>query len=264
MDMDALIPSLSTTSTASLIGWTLAACLLLTNAKSLPLAHSLRLLPSLYRLFRPRLFGRPNPGKGIPTAIGSGASRASAALFSHYRTSSRAVPFDLDVNLHKSNSTFFADADISRAALLTKLLSQGLASLSTIPLLAAVQCSFKREIKPLQAYDVSSRILTWDDKSLWVVTYFLQSGFKLPADVEVFGGKGVEGLMGDKGLRRGVFAVMVSRYVCKKGRETVEPGRAFRAAGLLVDGDGKDGLVDGEKVEVARRNGLKYLEGCML
>ncbi|KAL2254978.1 hypothetical protein VTK26DRAFT_4437 [Humicola hyalothermophila] len=86
--------------------------------------------------------------------------------------------------------------------------------------------------------------------------------------MEVYGEKGgLEGLLADKTLRKGVFAVMLSRYVCKKGRETVEPARVFRAAGLLVDDDGEgeeDGLVDGEKVDAAVKNGLKYVGECML
>lgn len=41
----------------------------------------------------------------------------------------------------------------------------------------------------------------------------------------------------DGNLRRGVLAVLVSRYVVKAGRVTVPPVEVFKRAGLLVDDD---------------------------
>jgi hypothetical protein len=172
---------------------------------------------------------------------------------------------DLDINMHKSNSTFFADADINRAELLTRLLSRGLAAAgpkdsksapTAIPLLAAVQCSFKREIGPFQAYDISSRILAWDDKSLFMVTYFLKRGARLSPDLEVDGGPA--GVLGDSGVRRSVYAVMVTRYVCKAGRETVAPKTVLEASGLL------DGGKEADDVSKAVESGMKYVRECMV
>ncbi|KAK4139719.1 putative capsule polysaccharide biosynthesis [Dichotomopilus funicola] len=260
--------------TAALLGSALAVCFLLANAKSLPLAHSFRLLPSFYGLLlKPRLF--PVAKKtGVLPSEPSTAAAARPALFKHHVTSSRAVLLDLDINMHKSNSTFFADADINRAELLTRLLGPGLAATgppAAIPLLAAVQCNFKREISPFQAYHLSSRILAWDDKSLFTVTYFLKPGAKLPADVEVAGGPGA--VLGDPSLKRSVYAVMVTRYVCKAGRVTVEPAAVLEAAGLLVAGataQGAEkekheaGLVAAGDVEIAVKHGIQYVGDCMV
>lgn len=275
-------------SATALIGSAVAVCLLLANAKSLPLAHTLRLLPSLYRLFRPRLFPATTAptkttrvttttatvgGEGGEGGGGGGGSAAAAAhptLFAHHTSRSRAVALDLDVNLHKSNSTFFSDADVSRAALLSTLLSAGLARTAAMPLLAAVQCAFKREIAPFRAYDVSSRVLAWDEKSVFVVTYFVRPGFELRGATEVEVGGGPAAVLRDGALRKGVFAVMVSRYVCKAGRETVPPRRVLEAAGLLVPQGGKegeaaaDGLLAAEFVDEAVKSGLRYMSECMM
>lgn len=269
--------SAPTPSAAVFVGSALAVCFLVANAKSLPFAHSFRLLPSLYRLLRPRLFsaakkGAPsNSSTAQPADSGSAAAAAAArtGLFQHHVTRSRAVLFDLDVNMHKSNSTFFADADINRAELLTTRLSRGLEA--AIPLLAAVQCNFKREIGPFQAYDLSSRILTWDERSLFIVTYFLKSGARLPPNVEMAGGPAA--VLGDPSLKRCVYAVMVTRYVCKAGRETVAPAAVLEASGLLVAGaraqvaekeEHDAGLLAADDVGIAMKSGMQYVGDCML
>ncbi|KAK1970168.1 hypothetical protein LY78DRAFT_677947 [Colletotrichum sublineola] len=80
-------------------------------------------------------------------------------MFRYEVANSRVVPLDIDINMHKSSSTF-TDADISRATLLTKLLSPALARIGPARMvLAAVQCNFKQPIGLWQAYRVSSRIL---------------------------------------------------------------------------------------------------------
>ena len=264
----------TTPSVATLVGSALALCFLVANAKSLPFAHSLRLLPSLYRLLRPRL-STPKPKDGPPPSNPTTnlsptvAAAATTNLFRHHTTHSRAVLFDLDVNMHKSNSTFFADADINRAELLTRRLGRG-GLAAAMPLLAAVQCTFKREIAPFQAYDVSSRLLAWDERSLFVVTYFLKAGVRLPAGVELAGGPAA--VLGDTGLRRCVYAVMVTRYVCKAGRETVKPAAVLEAAGLLVSGAGAEvtekggdaGLLAADDVGVVVKSGMQYVNDCMV
>ncbi|KAL2132504.1 hypothetical protein VTI74DRAFT_3723 [Chaetomium olivicolor] len=273
-----LTENLSASHAAAFIGCAaLALCFLVTNAKSLPLVYTVRLLPPVWRLLRPRLFPSRKIQKPLIPKPPSSSSLAQAAaarpvLFKYHSSSSRTALAELDINIHKSNSTFFADADISRAELLTRLLSQGLAtagpnSAPVVPLLAAVQCSFKREIGPFQAYDVSSRILAWNDRSLFVITYFLKPGFKLPPDVEVAGGPGA--VLRDASLRRAVFAVMLSKYVCKAGRETVAPTVVLEAAGLLVSegpANKKDytALLAADDVEKALKSGMQYVCECML
>jgi acyl-CoA thioesterase FadM len=240
------------------------------NAKALPLVYTFRLLPSAYRLFAPRFSTRVNSvaNRSPPPHAAPPPTAALPALFEHYVTTSRAIALDLDINVHKSNSTFFSDADIGRAALLTTLLGPALARLGPANfILAGVQCRFGREIKPYQAYAVSSRILAWDEKSLYLVTYFLRSGTNLPVDIEVIGGPAA--LLKDEKLRRNVFATMITKYVFKAGRRSIPPGHVFQNAGLLVSAGEKslygrgDDLLAIQKVEEAVKQGLGYVQGCM-
>ncbi|KAK7960617.1 hypothetical protein PG988_011831 [Apiospora saccharicola] len=266
---------------ASVLGFALA------NLKALPLVHSLCLLPSVRRLLTPRLFGRgggkgkgkksKKPSDGSSSGGGGGGdvalpAAAHPALFRHNVAFSSAILLDLDINMHKSNSTFFADADASRAALLTSLLSDALAARGALFVLAGAQCRFLREIKPLRSYAVASQILTWTDKAFYTVTYFVTPRRGDAAAVCGFKG-GPAAVMKDDQLRRKVFAIMISKYVLKAGRTTVAPAEVFGAADLLLSDDAKSGATEGKKVgdvlsaeDVDRvvQNGMQFVQDCML
>ncbi|KAK8007411.1 hypothetical protein PG989_001401 [Apiospora arundinis] len=258
------------------------------NLKALPLVHSLRLLPSLGRLLSPRLFGRrggrSSTGKSKiikkdnnnDAASSSGAASAAAAdpaLFRHNTMASRAILLDLDINVHKSNSTFFTDADVSRAALLTSMLSDALAGQGgALFVLAGTQCKFLREIRPLQRYAVASQILTWTDKAFYVVTYFVSPRRGDAAAVCGLQGGPAVVLVDDK-LRKKVFAIMVSKYVFKAGRATVAPAEVFGAAGLLLSDEdvakggnskAKAGILTAAEVEKCVEEGMRFVRDCML
>lgn len=236
------------------------------NAKGLPLAHTAQLLPSVYRLFRPRIGGSKRKSSSVgPTSSDGQITAARRLLFRPHVTHSRATFSDLDVNLHKSNSTFLADADISRATLLTKLFSASLAQLGPANfILAGVQCRFGREITPFQSYTVSTRILAWNTKSLYLVTYFLKPDVRLPPELDLLGG-GPSAVLSDDKYRKLVFATMVSRYVFKAGRTTVSPGEVFQRAGLLLranDGEsltgGRDQILEAGAVAEIIDSGLTF------
>lgn len=249
---------------------TLLVGFLAANAKSLPLAHTLRLAPSLYRLLRAKLGSKRSESASAPQAISTTATSHAAlpALFKHCTLQSRAIALDLDINLHKSNSTFFADADINRAELITSLFSQALANLgSPAFILAGVQCRFQREIRPYQSYVVSSRILAWSNKTMYVVTYFTKPGTKLARELDLLGGP--DALAKDSQVRKILFGTMVSKYVFKAGRATIAPEYIFQEAGLLIESEDKDGvsgrngLISREDVAASVQAGLRYITCCM-
>jgi acyl-CoA thioesterase FadM len=261
------IPPLYLLTGTLLVGFVVA------NAKSMPLAHTMRLAPSLYRLLRARSGSKRSKSiSSLPPTSATATSHAARLnLFKHYTLQSRTNALDLDINIHKSNSTFFADADVNRAELITSLLSQALANLgSPAFILAGVQCKFHREIRPYQSYVVSSRILTWSDKAMYVVTYFVKPGTKLAKDLDLLGGP--EALLKDGQMRKIIFATMVSKYVFKAGRATVAPEHVFQEAGLLLKNDDKDndvstggdGFVGREDVTASVQVGLRYITLCMM
>lgn len=142
-------------------------------------------------------------------------------LFSPVTTTSRSSTYECDLNGHKSNSTYFSDLDIARTHLMCHLTkpSFALRKLRNEPLmyvaLAGVTALFKKEIKPFQKYNVSSRILAWDNKWVFVVSHFT-------------GGRDKEG-------NRVIFASCLSKYVFKSQRRTVAPQIVLRESGLIPE-----------------------------
>ncbi|PWY88190.1 hypothetical protein BO70DRAFT_309720 [Aspergillus heteromorphus CBS 117.55] len=145
---------------------------------------------------------------------------------------SRAPIMELDFNIHKSNSTYFSDLDVSRTALMSSIVVKGAALLEKRLgeqgkkgflgfILGSVYTTFKREIPAYTKYEIKSHVASFDQKWIYIVTYFLKpstgSSKKRQDDPEVF--------------RKRLYAISISKYVLKKGRYTVPPKDAFEAAG---------------------------------
>lgn len=130
--------------------------------------------------------------------------------------------------------------DVSRTKVVTRLLSPGLRKVNVqlekegyrgrmTVVLGAVHVTFRREIGIYERVWVRSRVLSWDEKWIIVVSYFVREAKKRA-------GVGRDGQMGGKGEEREreeVCAVGLSKYVLKKGRFTVMPERVFGMAGWL-------------------------------
>lgn len=143
---------------------------------------------------------------------------------------SRAPIMELDFNMHKSNSTYFSDLDVSRTALMSSIVVKGAALLEKRLqeqgkkgflgfILGSVYTTFKREIPAYAKYEVKSHVASFDQKWIYIVTYFLKPG------------KGKKGQDDPEALKKRLYAVSISKYVLKKGRYTVPPKDAFEAAG---------------------------------
>ncbi|KAK3296701.1 uncharacterized protein B0H64DRAFT_390101 [Chaetomium fimeti] len=261
---------------------------ILLNWKSMPLAWTVRVFHSfIYHALR-----RP---KTLP----------QRALFQYSITSSRTSLLETDYNIHKSNSTYFADLDVSRSHLVTHLLGPGLPIIganATNKLvrdkqgavvkgslgvgLGAVFCSFRKEIAPLQGYEMWSRLLAWDRKWLYIVTHFVIKGKVRPNGG--WSGKGKRRAGAENGklpedFGKYVIATAVSKYVFKLGRFTVHPALVIEASKLLPERPGEgwtggetgtgtpedlgdlEGLEgdiewDWKRVEAERRKGLRYAD----
>ncbi|KAK7550524.1 hypothetical protein IWX91DRAFT_350458 [Phyllosticta citricarpa] len=249
------------------------------NIKVLPGVYHLRIalaiLPSLlpqkrqHRHAAPRRVSKEIPADTLP-------------LFTPHTLSTFAPPLEHDSNLHKSNSTYFSDLDVSRSALLARLFlptlrhvakntqsgsssggsgsgSGGLGVKLTVAL-GGAQADFKRGIG-LQRYSVSSRIVGWDRKWIVVGSWFEERRIRhhqhhRSSDEE---GKGT------------VYASALAKYVFKAGRATIRPVIVMVAAGLLplvaLDGldcgKGQAGVFSDKEAEIVDAlramgpNGLK-------
>jgi hypothetical protein len=109
--------------------------------------------------------------------------------------------------------------------------------------LGAVSCSFKRELKPYESYELWSRILSWDEKWIYIVTHFVRKGAVLPRKYTLYPQQN----SGDEDMKRrdstssvdsmdgneAVVATALSKCVFKQGRRTISPALMLRESGLL-------------------------------
>ncbi|OJD23026.1 hypothetical protein ACJ73_05626, partial [Blastomyces percursus] len=222
----------------------LAILLILVNIKSLPFAWHIRVF---YYLFKNVNFHRHTHPKLKAKFKKQTGDSGAHPLFTPVSVMSHTSLLETDYNLHKSNSTYFSDLDISRTALVTNVCTPGLEicrreldkEFETVPtttttahgakgkkkkkypgklavFLGSVYCSFKKEIPPYERYEMQSRIAGWDEKWLYVVTYFLRPAKRT-------------------GEPKTILATGISQYVIKKGRLTIKPAKVLKASGLIPD-----------------------------
>lgn len=176
-------------------------------------------------------------------------------IFAPLITQSRNTLWDCDYNIHKSNSTYFADLDVARAHTVGAIIRTGLARLNAgdqeglpksnveakgkyVVALGAVSCFFQRQVEPLQAFEIYTRVLSWDRKWLYMVSHIVQKG-KIKPDSYVLqpwknrkGGQ-QKSKAGEEDLTKYIFATSVARYVFKKGRLTINPEIVLERSRLL-------------------------------
>ena len=112
--------------------------------------------------------------------------------------------------------------------------------------LGGVACNFRREIKPYEAFEVWTRVLTWDHKWLYIIGHFVKKGAVRPKShtlqpwrkakegPETKRNTDAANATAEKqGPHPAIFATGISKYVFKKGRLTIPPERVLRASGLL-------------------------------
>ncbi|KAB8231144.1 acyl-CoA thioesterase [Aspergillus alliaceus] len=202
-------------------------CILVAAYKNLPFVWFIRFLRALVT----RLFITPITHKEL--------SPECLFLPAIHRT--RSPLTECDYNIHKSNSTYFTDLDISRGNLSLLLFSQRLSFWPTpttaVMILSGAQIVFRREIKPYQPYEVWSRVLSWDEKWIYIVSHFVRRGAfshrKFLLQPNTPGDRARVKAGGDQAPEKQVFASAVSRYVFKQGRKTFSPERMLIQCGLL-------------------------------
>lgn len=192
---------------------------------------------------------------------------------------------EIDVYGHKSNSTYFADVDISRAHLVTTLFGQAIAKIrgsttmnglsnkssNFTMALGAVSCSFRKEIKPYESYDLWTRIISWDEKWVYLVTHFVKKNAKItPRQFTLYPRQ--KNLSSESSSRQGsvasltestngylsalnrhqtpIVASALSKIVFKEGRKTIAPAVMLELAGLLPSRPQQEKLDDMVRAQI--------------
>ncbi|KAF4457624.1 capsule polysaccharide biosynthesis [Fusarium albosuccineum] len=214
-------------STTSFLNFrTLALAFVLANWKSLHLMWFARFL----RAFVRRLTDSA-PDKHL----------SPRCLFLPAISATRSPALECDYNLHKSNSTYFTDMDMSRGNFCLVLFSK---PFNPIPgpthftmILGGTTCTWRKEIKPYARYELWTRILSWDEKWLYVITHFTKPGVFHPEEYVMQPRKKttVKRKKEDVDKLKNVYASSVARYVFKNIRKTIPPEQALRDSGLLPE-----------------------------
>ena len=167
---------------------------------------------------------------------------------------------DCDYNIHKSNSTYFGDLDIARSHLVAHICRRGMvqvreelkADKGGFGLgLGGVHCSFRREIKPFERFEIWTRVLAWDRKWLYIVSHLVKEGKVKPKGYSLQPWRKVVGRKSEEKAKSGanghangnpetsaqpnpaIFASAIGKYVFKKGRLTIAPSRILEASGYI-------------------------------
>jgi hypothetical protein len=144
--------------------------------------------------------------------------------------------------MHKSNSTFFNDLDDNRTELLLALFKdavkpQNLGKDAPQPRmfnLGGTSCIFKKAIAPFSKYEISSRVLCWDQKWIYVVSHFTKPGSN-NANHSILGvpmEKASDHKEPQDQLDQ-IYATAITKYVFKQGRKTCTPDSVMHECGLL-------------------------------
>jgi hypothetical protein len=177
---------------------------------------------------------------------------------------------ETDYNLHKSNSTYLSDVDMSRGNLGVLLFQNHMANspYSTAPrfMLGGVTCVWKKEIKSYKMYEMWSRTLSWDDKWLYVLTTFVEAGVLKPSKYYLQKEQPSVPIRTDVDAKtlaekqqKAIHASAISRIVFKKGRKTVLPIEMIKAAGLAPPEDDKKAWTALEEMR-SKRLGIAQLK----
>ena len=94
------------------------------------------------------------------------------------------LPNDLDLNMHMNNGRYLTIMDFGRMDLVLRGgMAKKVIEKKYIPVLGAAQIRFRIQLHPFQAYDLESRILSWDEKWFYMEQRFVIAKGKLKGAV---------------------------------------------------------------------------------
>lgn len=141
-------------------------------------------------------------------ALTSAASltRSKHGVFDEVRTPMRAWLTDIDINRHINNGRYLTLMDFARLdhSLRTGMMKE-LIKRKWWPIMGGATVTFRRELKPLAAFEITTRLLYWDEKWLYGEHRFEKDGH--------------------------VHTQAYAKAVIKRGRETIPPAELMRLFG---------------------------------
>lgn len=98
-------------------------------------------------------------------------------LFDESRVAFRVWPTDCDLNLHMNNGRYLTFMDLGRTHLMVQAgLWPHVRRNRWMPVMAAVEITYIRSLKPFERFDLVSRIVTWNEKYAYMEQIFERNG----------------------------------------------------------------------------------------
>lgn len=93
------------------------------------------------------------------------------------RVAFRVLPTDCDINLHMNNGRYLSFMDLGRVHLMKQLGAiSAIFKKRWMPVLAAADINFIRQLAPFQKFELVTRIVTWDEKYCYMEQRFESEG----------------------------------------------------------------------------------------
>lgn len=142
----------------------------------------------------------------LATTSALSMTRSKANVLDEVRTPMRAWLTDIDINRHVNNGRYLTLMDFARLdhSIRTGMMSAMLKR-KWWPIMGAATVNFRREIKPLMTFELTTKLLAYDDKWLYGEHRFERDGV--------------------------VHATAYAKAVIKLGRTTVPPAELMKVMG---------------------------------
>jgi acyl-CoA thioesterase FadM len=90
-------------------------------------------------------------------------------------TTFRVLPTDVDILLHMNNGRYFSFMDLSRTNYSVRSgLHQRFLKHKIYPVIASEMIRFKKSIDLFQSFEITCRLIGWDEKFIYMIQYFKQ------------------------------------------------------------------------------------------
>lgn len=124
------------------------------------------------------------------------------------------MPNDLDLNMHMNNGRYLTIMDIGRTDFVIRTgMFQKVIRAGQIPVLAAATIRFRVQLEPFREYDLTTRIVCWDEKWAYMEQRFIITKGKKAGEVAA-------------------IAIVKGAFYDKKKKATVPTDKLLRANGF--------------------------------
>ena len=102
---------------------------------------------------------------------------ARRAILDEARLTFRCWPTDLDFNIHVTNSRYASFMNLSRVEMMIRNGAwKRIRSAGLYPVLGSSSIRFRRPIRPFRKFDVTARVVSWDERWIYIEHKMILAG----------------------------------------------------------------------------------------